>query len=339
MYNNRILVIDDEQSIREVFTDVLTGRVSRQEGSLGTLGRLLKKTENGEETKTPQRQFSVDTASQGEEGVAVLQQALAADTPYSVVFVDMRMPPGWNGTRTIKEIRRLDPLAQIVIVTAYSDTSISDVVREVGFTDHLLYLKKPFDDEEILQLADSLSMRWNLEQKVRSFLKILEGIFSSLADLDLTGSDEHLKPFLEKILQQLADFLDTDDIFLAKIVDEQIDFKVGLGKFTNGLTAQPAFLQIVKKVLDDERVEDIFRLDQYVVMPIMLRSCKNVVVGVLHDRRIEGIDRLLEVLASNAAKILDQGARVFTLCNEVDELRKRERELRDRLRQLEADRG
>ncbi|MEW6428262.1 MAG: hypothetical protein AB1568_09540, partial [Thermodesulfobacteriota bacterium] len=60
-------------------------------------------------------------------------------------------------------------------------------------------------------------------------------------------------------------------------------------------------------------------------------SCKNVVVGALNSRQIEGIDRLLEVLASNAAKILDQGALVHSLIHEIEALKKREKLLLDRL--------
>lgn len=328
MYNNKVLVIDDEEAILDVFRSVL-GPEKENGENLEALNRLL---ESEEECPVDDRRvFEVDTATQGKKGYELFAAALENGKPYAVVFVDMRMPPGWDGVRTIQEIHKLDPYAQIIVVTAYSDASVSEIVSMVGFTDRLLYLKKPFDEEEIRQLADSLAMRWNLEAKVRRFVNILEGIFNSLAGLDFTGNAEALRPFLHDVLVQVSDFLDTKDVFLAKIENDGVHFRVGLGRFSNGITVQPAFLRIVQRVLEVERLEEIFRVNEYVVMPIILRSCKNVVVGALNTRQIEGIDRLLEVLASNAAKILDQGALVHSLYSEINMLKKRERQLIERL--------
>ncbi len=334
-YNNRILVIDDEEDILAIFRTILSGATGKgeAESSLDALSQLLR----SEQSDWPKRQFRVETAQQGEEGVEKVRKSLEEDSPYAVIFVDMRMPPGWDGIKTIQEIHKLDKFVQIVVVTAYSDASLSDIVTRVGFTDRLLYLKKPFDDEEILQLADSLSMRWNLERKVRNFIQILEGIFNSLADLDLTGDEEAFRPFLHKVLVQLSDFLDTPDVFLAKIIEDRIQFRVGLGKFANGITIKPAFQEIIRRVQQHKRLDEIFRVDEYIVVPVILRSCRNVVVGAIKERQIDGMDQLLEVLAANTAKILDQGARVHSLCNEVMALKKREQALLEKLRQYEKD--
>lgn len=319
MYNNRVLVIDDEQEILDVFFSVLAEK-KKDEGQLSALSRLLE-ADSGNSGRD-RRVFKVDTAIQGKSGYELFRQALEQNSPYAVVFVDMRMPPGWDGIRTIQEIHKLDSYAQIVVVTAYSDASVSEIVSRVGFTDRLLYLKKPFDDEEIAQLADSLAMRWNLERKVRNFARLLERILNSLSELDLIGDENALQGILRNVLAQVSDFLDTEDVFLAKVENDTIQFKVGFGKFANSITAKPAFLQIVRRVLEKEKLEEIFRIDEYVVMPIILRSCKNVVVGAVHSRQVEGIDRLLEVLACNVAKILDQGALIHSLYNEISALKK-----------------
>lgn len=335
-FNNRILVIDDDSGILEIFREVLVGAPAAGAGSLGELNQLLSMMSGaGGEQRSDGRHFLVDTATQGEEGFRLLQQAKKAEQPYSVVFVDMRMPPGWDGVRTIREIHAFDPYVQLVIVTAYSDASVAEIVKNVGFTDRLLYLKKPFDDEEIMQLADSLSMRWNLEHKVQSFIRILEGIVCSLSDLQLGGDDESLRPFLQKVLLQLSDFLDTPDVFLAKIDQSGIRFKVGIGKFANGITAQAEFREVVKNVFNRKRVEDVFRVNEYVVMPIILRNCKNVVVGVLHERQVEGVDQLLQVLAENAAKIFDQSARLADVCRELEAMREREKQMKAQIASLQ----
>ncbi|OGQ97268.1 MAG: hypothetical protein A2521_15990 [Deltaproteobacteria bacterium RIFOXYD12_FULL_57_12] len=334
-FNNRILIIDDERAIQEVYREVLSSNDLATEGSSSELDNLLDgvTSKNNAAAVEELRNFVVTTASQGEEGLRKVQEAKENGAPFAMAFIDMRMPPGWDGIKTTREIHMVDPDLQIVIVTAFSDAPVSEIVTKVGFTDRLLYLKKPFDSEEILQLADSLTTRWNLEMKVRSFITILEGIVGSLADLKFTGDDDELRPFLLKILGQLCIFLDTEDVFLAKIQDDKIDFRVGLGKFSNGLTVQPAFQAIVKRVMACNRVEDVFRLNEYLVVPIILRSCKNIVVGILPERGIEGVDRLLQVLAENAAIIFDQGTEMAQLRQEVLALKLREEALR---RQLQA---
>lgn len=58
-----------------------------------------------------------------------------------MAFVDIRMPPGWDGIQTIKHIWELDSEIQIVICTAYSDYSWEDTVEQLGKKDNLLILK------------------------------------------------------------------------------------------------------------------------------------------------------------------------------------------------------
>ncbi len=76
----------------------------------------------------------------------------------------MRMP-GWDGTKTAKEIRLFQMDMEIVIITAYSDTKCVKIVKEVGIPHKLIYLKKPFDTEEACQLAWALTEKWNNEKK------------------------------------------------------------------------------------------------------------------------------------------------------------------------------
>ncbi|WP_198264963.1 response regulator [sulfur-oxidizing endosymbiont of Gigantopelta aegis] len=182
-YNNRVLIIDDDPNILSIFESILSPKKSSaKESTLSLLNDLL--SDDITDVDEPEKRiFDVDTASQGEQGYKMVKQAIAEGRPYSVLFSDMRMPPGWDGIKTVREVRNIDPTIEIIIVTAYSDAPVSDIVKQVGFTDRLLYLKKPFDDEEVLQLADSLSMRWNLEIKVKGMVKILEGMIDSFFKL------------------------------------------------------------------------------------------------------------------------------------------------------------
>ena len=64
------------------------------------------------------------------------------------------------------EIKLIDKNIEIVIVTAYTDRKREEILLTVGTPEKLLYLKKPFDREEILQVMLSLTLKWSLEKEV-----------------------------------------------------------------------------------------------------------------------------------------------------------------------------
>jgi diguanylate cyclase (GGDEF)-like protein/PAS domain S-box-containing protein len=114
-------------------------------------------------------QFEIDTASQGREGVARIKTAFDQGEPYALAFVDIRMPPGWDGVETIKHIWEIDKDIQVVICTAYSDYTWEETVGELGQTDNLLILKKPFDNVSVRQFASALTRKWQLIQNARAY--------------------------------------------------------------------------------------------------------------------------------------------------------------------------
>lgn len=335
-FNNRVLVIDDDPAILDIFMAVLSpsSQVRSQEAlELSALLGVPSVASNA----VRRREFQVDIAQQGEEGYQKVKAAIEAGEPYSVVFTDMRMPPGWDGVKTAKEIRAIDPMIEILVVTAFSDASISEIVRQVGFTDRLLYLKKPFDDEEILQLADSLCMRWNLEHKVRGMVHLLEEMIDSFFMLrEAAYEEEELHPFLARTLQQIGLFLETPDVFLARLEGREIVLKMGIGRFSNGLADDPAFLQLVREVIESEPLCKILQIDQYIVLPVSCHRWQSVVVGLISEFEIEGIHQLLEVLAKDMAKVFETVARISALRCEVISKDQQIAELTEQLRKLQA---
>ena len=117
--------------------------------------------------------YDVHTALDGETGYKLVKKALEEGEPYSVVTVDMRMP-GWDGLKTAQEIRKIDSNIEIIIITAYTDIKREELVNKIGKPEKLLYLKKPFEKEEILQVILSLTTKWSLEQKVKNQLQLIK---------------------------------------------------------------------------------------------------------------------------------------------------------------------
>lgn len=164
--NRRILVIDDNRSIHADFRKLL-GAPDGDDAALAAAEAKFLGTE-------PAVAFEVDAASQGEEGLQMVEQARAEGRPYALAFVDMRMPPGWDGIETTKRIWHICPELQIVICTAFADVAWEDVLPELAPHDRLLVLKKPFDAIEVTQLAGALTEKWRLEREAQFKLADLE---------------------------------------------------------------------------------------------------------------------------------------------------------------------
>lgn len=166
--NRRILVIDDNVSIHEDFRKILAP--PKDPDSLDQARAALF----GETpTLPPKVHYQLEFADQGREGFGLVQNAVRQENPYAVAFVDMRMPPGWDGLETIEHIWYVDPEIQIVICTAYSDHPWEDVSKRIGENDKLLILMKPFNSIEVVQLANSLTKKWNLARSVKSQIETL----------------------------------------------------------------------------------------------------------------------------------------------------------------------
>jgi PAS domain S-box-containing protein len=160
--NHRILVIDDNPSIHADFRKILCPDDAGNTAIKKMEAALFDEAQPVES----QARFELDSAYQGQEGLAMVKQALAENRPYALAFVDVRMPPGWDGVETIAHIWQVYPELQIVVCTAYADYSWEQLRAKVGQPDNLLVLKKPFDNIEVQQLAHSLTQKWLLNHRV-----------------------------------------------------------------------------------------------------------------------------------------------------------------------------
>lgn len=160
--NRRILLVDDNPSIHDDFHKILAAddAASKIDAEAAT---FFGETHAAMSVIG----FNLETALQGEEGLARVRQAVARDEPYAVAFVDMRMPPGWDGLETIRRLWQVSPDLETVICTAYSDYSWEEIHRTLGSSDRLLILKKPFDKVEVQQLALALTEKWHLRRLAR----------------------------------------------------------------------------------------------------------------------------------------------------------------------------
>ncbi|WP_158277499.1 response regulator [Opitutus sp. ER46] len=171
MRNNRIIVIDDNPAIH---ADVRKILCPKQTEVSSTVDALEAELLGIKPPPVPTASFVIDGAQQGREGLEMVLSAQRLGLPYAMAFVDVRMPPGWDGVETTTELWKVAPDLQVVICTAYSDYSWDELLARLGGSDRLLILKKPFDTVEVLQLANALTAKWNLQQQARAHADELE---------------------------------------------------------------------------------------------------------------------------------------------------------------------
>ncbi len=151
----RILTVDDESSIHNAYVSTLNASPDLDIDSLLDNPDLALYPDQ----QPADSQFQIEHAYSGEQAVEMVQQGLTTNTPYAVILLDMRMPPGWDGLETAKQIRAIDPEVRIILISAYMGHSLVDLRREIGL--NFEYLSKPFDPDELYQLVLAQASSWS----------------------------------------------------------------------------------------------------------------------------------------------------------------------------------
>jgi DNA-binding NarL/FixJ family response regulator len=175
--NHHLLVIDDHEGIHRDFRKILANSSVRDvlgELESGLFGQKAADPDSG----TPI--FEIDSAYDGEEGLALIERSLLEGRPYALAFVDVRMAPGWDGVQTTCKIWEKYPDLQVVLCTGFSDRPWADMVRPLGFLDRVVVLIKPFDSIAVLQLAVAMTEKWRLNQQAKLRVDNLEKLVDDL---------------------------------------------------------------------------------------------------------------------------------------------------------------
>jgi len=199
--NRRILIVDDSSAIHEDFKKILVRSNPAgndfEKAEAGLFGP--PKTGDGQDGD-----FELASVFQGKDALVAVSEAVTAGRPFAMAFVDVRMPPGWDGIETTARLWQADPDLQIILCTAYSDYSWKEMHARIGATDRMVILKKPFDAIEVMQLANALAEKWALLQQTRIKLHDLEQVVNErtrelqTSNGQLRDTEGKLKHFLSK---------------------------------------------------------------------------------------------------------------------------------------------
>ncbi len=253
--SHRILLVDDNPSIHEDIKKILKSsgddQLAAVEAELFGDTTTLSRSNN-----TPEFHYEFHSAMQGQQALAIVQEAILNGQRFSMAFIDLRMPPGWSGIETIKQLWRIDPNLEVVICTAFSDYSWQEIVAELGCTDRFIILKKPFELIEIRQLAMTLTVKATLRLAQANQLSNLEkAVEDRLADLRVAEQSSLAKSeFLANMSHEIRTPLNGIVGMLGLLASTKLDAKQRC--YTRcAETSVNCLLSLINDILDFSKIE------------------------------------------------------------------------------------
>ncbi len=258
--NTRVLVIDDEEVVRNNIEDILIPHRTDKNVKMANASSILFDDEEpGDQMIVHCNNslipvFTLDKAINGMDGFQRIRGALAEGRPYAVIFLDMRMP-GWDGLETAMHIREVDIKAEIIIITAYSDKSIEEIIAKAG--KNIGYHCKPYASEEILQLATKAVNDYN---KLRN----LEKLILIISNINL--AEAHLNSLLQNILDQLAMYIGSDTAILGKLLQNNQYQKL----FSIGSIDKDVNISRIAEIISSAKFnrEEVVQIDEMVFVKL-----------------------------------------------------------------------
>ena len=263
--NHRILIVDDNPAIHADFRKILCPTRPGTSEIQDLKAALFDKARDAA-TRTD---FELISSMQGQDALDLVKRSLTEARPFAMAFVDVRMPPGWDGVETASRLWQICPDLQIVICTAYSDYSWDEMRARLDQPDSLVILKKPFDNVEVQQLAHAMTKKWLLSQQARLQLSELESRVQERtqelqkANQSLALSEERFSKAFHKSpipsgIQRLSDrrFIDVNQ-YLAQIAGCKREEMIGRTPAELFLWEKPELADAwVESLLREEAVRD-----------------------------------------------------------------------------------
>jgi diguanylate cyclase (GGDEF)-like protein/PAS domain S-box-containing protein len=324
MTRSRILLVDDMPSIHEDFRKILVPTPSAS--ALDTLELALFDTGPTEQAND----FDLVSAYQGQEALQALKTARLAGQPFALAFVDMRMPPGWDGAETIERLWQEDPCLQVVICTAYSDCDWSTLLNRLDARDRLLILKKPFEAIEVSRMAHALTAKWQGAREVARHTAILEAEVQART-LDLQTTNARLRDELEERQRAQAELT-----LAASVFGNAMDGIVVTDEHSRILTVNPAFTHLTGYSADEAVGRKLSMLRSEHADPDYHRNEWQTLLrdgrwaGELWSRRKDGALFCERLHLSEVQALSGQPRRFVGVFNDITELRRKD----DRIRHM-----
>ena len=249
-----VLVVDDNAAIHDDFRKILGSAEDHDHFDSADAEMFGAKTDVRSRSR-----FNLEFASQGAQALQIVRDAAAAGQRFSLVFMDVRMPPGWDGLESTRRLWDVDPDLQVVICTAYSDKSWEEMMDQLGHPERVLILKKPFDAIEVLQLTHALTEKWSLLQAAHSKRCELEDLVAARTG-ELTAANARLESEMachqaaaDRVREQAMLLEKARDAIMVWDLDDTIQFWNSGAESLYGLASAEAI---------GRKISDIFTLPE-----------------------------------------------------------------------------
>ena len=323
--NRRILIVNDTKSIHNDFRKVLTGGansalddidpLSFGEGSSNGFNEKIstEALKNLTLVRENEQGFDLDSAYQGEEAFEKVRQALAENKPYAMAFVDIHMPPGWDGMETLSHLWQLDANLQAVICTAHSDYSWDNIIALLGNPDRLLILKKPFEHIEVLQAANALVSKWNWRLQAEIKMEELEWRIE-----ERTQKTSQQKKLLQQKLEELKEtrvqLIQSEKLAsvgqLAAGIAHEINNPVGF--ISSNLNTLQHYIADIKQVISSYRkLADLSATEN--------KTLKNAVLEIAENEQKVGLEFVLKDIDGLLLDSIEGTQRVRKIVSDLSE--------------------
>ncbi len=166
LMNIRILITDDDQAIHEVFQlglEMALKTVSSSEGS-SALSRLTNKNVSNDIDLT------IDHAYSGEQAVEMVSKSIESSSPYTLILMDIMMPPGIDGLEAIQKISNTHDDQQFIICTAYHTRNENELREACIKTKRSFLLAKPFNLNYFSKLIQNIIFRNEIKPEFQELL-------------------------------------------------------------------------------------------------------------------------------------------------------------------------
>ncbi len=161
-----VLVVDDELLIRKSLAKVLRARG-----------------------------YQVDTASSGAEG---LEKASALHP--QVMILDMRLPDA-DGLSVLRKVRQIDPLLQVIMITAYGDVPVAFEAAKLGAVN---FMRKPYEMEDIELAVEAAAMGYRQANELDLYRRQAWQDYSGEEIIGRSDPIEQVRDVIEKVVKSMA---------------------------------------------------------------------------------------------------------------------------------------
>jgi two-component system response regulator AtoC len=161
-----VLVVDDELLIRKSLSKVL-----RAKG------------------------YAVEVASTGAEGL----EKAAAIRP-QVVILDMRLPD-MDGLSVLRQARQIDPLLQVIMITAFGDVPLAFEAAKLGAFN---FLRKPYEMEDIELAVEAAGRNFRQASELDLYRRQAWQNYTGEEIIGLSGPMQEVRALIEKLVKSKA---------------------------------------------------------------------------------------------------------------------------------------